>query len=163
MAVLRDDVRAAAELRPGEHLALDGDSQWANVIGSYVAMDQGNRALALQKFRKAGLPESSTDRQFGESCLSGQPPAQREAIVQTFETEILAKRDAEPKYYNAGRFAFCGHSEAALRLLKKSVEENFLAYPAMDHDPLLVSIRDRPEFAAIRAEAIRRQNGLPEP
>lgn len=50
-----------------------------------------------------------------------------------------------------------GYREATLRLLRKAVEGNYLCYPAMDSEPLFDGIRKDPEFAAIRAEAIRKQ------
>jgi hypothetical protein len=56
-----------------------------------------------------------------------------------------------------GFLAFVGYPEIGVRLLKKAVEGNYLAVPAMDTDPLYASVRTRPEFAAIRAEAMRRQ------
>ena len=69
----------------------------------------------------------------------------------------MADRDPENSYYMAGFLAFGGYREGALRLLRKSVETNFLSYPAMDTNPLFDSIRKDPEFAAVRAEAIRKQ------
>jgi hypothetical protein len=53
--------------------------------------------------------------------------------------------------------AWCGYRDAALRLLRRAVEDNYLAVPAMDRTVLLDSIRKDPEFAAIRDEAMRRQ------
>ncbi len=50
-----------------------------------------------------------------------------------------------------------GHRPEALQLLRAAVDGGFLAYPAMDNDPLFDSIRQDPEFAAIRAEAIHKQ------
>ncbi len=38
-----------------------------------------------------------------------------------------------------------------------AVEANYLCYPSMDRNPSFDSIRKDPEFAAIRAEAIRKQ------
>ena len=48
-------------------------------------------------------------------------------------------------------------TQAALRLLRRAVNGNYLCVPAMDNDPLFDSVRKDPEFAAIRAEAVRRQ------
>ena len=65
--------------------------------------------------------------------------------------------DPEDKYYIAGLLASTGYPAAALRLLRRATEGNYLGYPAVDRDPLFASIRQDPEFGAIRAEAIRRQ------
>jgi hypothetical protein len=37
------------------------------------------------------------------------------------------------------------------------VQGNFIAYPAVDNDPLWNGLRSTPEFAAIRQQAIERQ------
>jgi hypothetical protein len=63
-------------------------------------------------------------------------------------------RDSEPKYFAAGGFARCGYQDLALRLLRRAVEQNYCAYPAMEKDPLLASIRGTPEFAEIRQAGI---------
>ena len=43
-------------------------------------------------------------------------------------------------------------------MLRAAVETNYLCQIAMDKTPAFDSIRKTPEFAAIRAESIRRQN-----
>jgi hypothetical protein len=53
--------------------------------------------------------------------------------------------------------AACGYREAPLRLLRRAVEDNYLCATAMETDLLLDPIRKDPEFAAIRAEALRKQ------
>jgi hypothetical protein len=45
-------------------------------------------------------------------------------------------------------------------LLRNAVESSYLCHEAMDKDPLFDSIRKDPEFAAIRAEAIKRQKAF---
>ena len=68
----------------------------------------------------------------------------------------MSDRDPENRYGTAAWLAAFGYRDAALRLLRKAVEGNYLA-PATDKNALFDSIRQDPEFAAIRAEAIRRQ------
>jgi hypothetical protein len=94
-----------------------------------------------------------------ESCL-GKGPRPSELSIREFVEGPLAGLDAEPKYFQAGLMGYCGYSEASLRLLRAAVEGNYLAYPAMDRDPLLASVRNDPEFVAIREEAIRRKTAL---
>ena len=76
------------------------------------------------------------------------------------EERLLGDRDPEPKYVFAARAAYCGNTGLALRLLRRSVEDNYLAFPAMDRDPLLAKVRNTPEFAEIRALAIEKQKLL---
>ena len=57
--------------------------------------------------------------------------------------------------------AWCGNTALALRLLRRSVGDNYLAVPAMDRDPLLAKVRNTPEFVAVRALAIEKQKKLP--
>ncbi|MGA8301972.1 MAG: hypothetical protein WB817_21000 [Terriglobales bacterium] len=41
-------------------------------------------------------------------------------------------------------------SEAALRILRKAIQGDYCAYPAMDNDPLLNKIRQKSAFAELR-------------
>ena len=82
--------------------------------------------------------------------------------MRQMEASFLADRDPESKYFEAGRLAYCGNTGLALRLLRRSVEDNYLAVPAMDRDPLLAKIRDMPEFGQIRARAVEKQKQLAE-
>jgi TolB-like protein len=141
------------------YVALDGDSRWADLVGSDIAMRQANRPLALERARK-GLDEKDPYQAWFVPCLTGSRDPSAEAAVRSQEARMLASRDSEPKYYDAGHLCFCGYPDVALRLLRSAVEGNFLPYPTMDRDPLLAGVRDTPEFAAIRALAIERQKLL---
>jgi len=72
----------------------------------------------------------------------------------------MADRDPEPKYFEARRFSYCGYTDMALRVLRRAVEGNYLAYPAMDRDPLLANVRKTSAYASIRALAIEKQKQL---
>ena len=74
----------------------------------------------------------------------------------------MANRDPEPKYLNAAGDAYIGQRDAALSLLRRAVEQNYCSYPAMDNDPLFASIRNTPEFAAIRTAGIECQKKFKE-
>jgi hypothetical protein len=67
---------------------------------------------------------------------------------------LITIRDSEPKYFAAGDFSRCGYPDLALRLLRRAVEQNYCAYPTMEKDPLLASIRGTPEFTEIRKMGI---------
>jgi hypothetical protein len=122
-----------------------------------VDLRRGRRANALVLYRKVFGTEPPVP--LIESCL-GKGPRPSESSIRGQLDEILAGLDAEPKYFQAGLMGYCGYGEASLRLLRAAVEGNYLAYPAMDRDPLLASVRNDPEFAAIRQEAIRRKTAM---
>ena len=91
--------------------------------------------------------------------LEGRPVAEKDADFSSVMDNLLKIRDSEPKYYWAGQMAFCGYQEAALKLLRRSVEENFLA-TSMDREPVFAGIRDDPRFSEIRTLAIEKQKKL---
>jgi len=61
--------------------------------------------------------------------------------------------DCEANYFAAGHLAYCGRKREAMEMLKRAVDGNYCAYPAIDKDPLLVSLRGEPGFAQIRNDA----------
>ena len=83
--------------------------------------------------------------------------ADRDAAAEALAKRALAERDSENRYVMATWLAPCGYRDQALRLLRRAVEDNYLAVPAMDRNVVFDSIRKEPEFAAIREEALRRQ------
>ena len=54
--------------------------------------------------------------------------------------------------------AYCGQKDAALRLLKSAIEQNYCAYTALQNDPLLVKFRGTPEFSELLSTAKQCQN-----
>jgi serine/threonine protein kinase len=136
-----------------EFARLDGDSRWANLVSTDIRLRQGKPEQALEHLRKAGDPGGL---KLIEPCFLGRP-AEAAKYFRDDEAKSLAGRDSEPKYYQAARAAYCGQPDVALRLLRSAVEGNFLAVPAMDIDPMLASVRSRPEFREIRQLALDRQ------
>jgi TolB-like protein len=64
--------------------------------------------------------------------------------------------DGEGIYKIAQAFAVLGDGDAALRILRQSIEAGFYPYPYFQTDPLLDPIRQRPEFRAAMEEARQR-------
>ena len=140
--------------RARDYLRLDAGSEWSAVVTAMLFLREGNSSEALKTLRRF---EPGPRFRHLIPCLEGQPPAIAGPLYAETETELMATRDSEPKYLVGAELAFCGQRDAALRLLRRAVQENYLAYPAMDKDPLLEKIRNSSEFAEIRALAIARQ------
>jgi TolB-like protein len=135
--------------RAREYLRLDAGSQWVKFREAEIFQREGNTAAAV-----ALLPASG--RRVTLLGRSG-PQADRDREAAAMEASSNAIPDPEGPYIVGGVLASAGYPQAALRLLRRAVEGNYLGVPAMDNDPLFDSVRKDPEFAAIRAEAIRRQ------
>ncbi|HEX5854109.1 MAG TPA: hypothetical protein VFZ57_00700, partial [Thermoanaerobaculia bacterium] len=140
-----------------DFIRLDGGSQWARLVEADLRVRQGKPAEALALLTK--LTQVEVLRPL-KPCLEGRPLSDDDPVLRQLEAGLMADRDPEPKYFAGGRMAYCGNSGSALRLLRKSVEDNYLAVPAMDRDPLLAKVRDMPEFGQIRALAIEKQKQL---
>jgi hypothetical protein len=131
----------------------------------YYRLDAGSgyqkRREAMLRLREGHLDEVRKlppQAETGDwaALFSDASPARDRAVAEA-EQVGLRDRDPESRYTYACLLARAGYPDSALRVLRSAVEGNYLAVPAMDADPLFDSIRNRPEFAAIREEAVRRQ------
>jgi len=135
---------------------------------SYIALDDpssrwSREQLAEVLFREKKLDEAAgllTEQRFGDIAslvLKTGSQADRDRTADGVATKALEERDSENRYDVAVWLAGCGYRELALKLLRRAVEDNYLAVPAMDRNVAFDPIRKDPEFGAIREEALRRQ------
>jgi eukaryotic-like serine/threonine-protein kinase len=146
--------------RARQFVNLDAGSGWAAGREAEILLREGKTKEVL---RRVG----SSSRGFFAPLagatglltlyLRGAPEAELAAATRESEQNASSISDPEPKYWVGSVLAFCGRREAALRLLRMAVQGNFIAYPAVDNDPLWNGLRSTPEFAAIRQQAIERQ------
>lgn len=143
--------------RARDYLRLDAGSDWAKSGEADLLLREG-QVEAAAALRRKGRGGSVAD--YSSLLLRSGSQSQRDRQATDVEKAFASIRDPEPKYFGAGILAVAGYREAALRLLVMAVEGNYLCHPAMDNDPVFDSIRKDPEFAAIRAEAIRKQKAF---
>jgi hypothetical protein len=133
--------------RAWDYLDADGGSVFARNTSIQLLLRQGRTAEAREVARGLG-------REFFSravlAALENRPRGEVAALVNAEIPALVSIRDSEPKFWAASDFAHFGYPDISLRLLKRAVEQNFCGYPAIDRDPLLVSIRKTPEFAEIR-------------
>ncbi len=132
-----------------DYFRLDAGSGYQKRLEGLVRLRQGDEAGSRNLMLEGGGGDWA--------ALQSDPSADRDRVAAEIEAAGMKDRDPESTYVFAGLLSRAGYPDAALRLLRKAVEGNYLAVPAMDDDPLLDPIRKIPEFAAIRAEAVRRQ------
>ncbi len=79
--------------------------------------------------------------------------AARDDVAQVLQiTDRLESRtivDGERRYRLAHFYALVGERDAALRNLEAAIESGFFNYPYISTDPLLESVRETPDFAAL--------------
>ena len=137
--------------RARDYVRLDAGSRWAIWREAEIVYREGRSDAAAARFREMGDPG------LAALVLRSGSAADRDRTAKDIEAASAQGRDPEPKYLGAALLSAVDYRDASLRLLRSAVDGNFLCYPAMDNDPLFDSVRKDSEFAAIRAEAIRRQ------
>ncbi len=137
--------------RSRDYLRLDAASVWSKRREAGLLAREGRLEDAARLYREFGMTDAAL------LTLPTAPRAERDRAAAALEALSRPDRDPENHYYVASTLAFAGYRDRALRLLRQAVDGNYLAYPAMDNDPLFDSLRKDAEFAAIRADAIRKQ------
>jgi TolB-like protein len=140
--------------RAREYLRLDAGSDWSKGREGNILQREGKTAAAADLFAATGFHAAAA------LMRPSTPKAERDRVSAALESDADTDPDPEDLYYSGAILASTGYPEAGLRLLRKAVERNYLSYPAMDADPLWEPVRKTPEFAAIRAEAIKKQQAF---
>jgi hypothetical protein len=84
------------------------------------------------------------------ACARHEPESQIRSLAAGVEIDD----DPEVNYFFAAHLAYCGQTDAAVRMLKLAIERNYCSYPAMDKDPFFNSVRSSPQFSEARAIGI---------
>jgi len=124
---------------------LDADTDWNHALTIDVLLREGKEQEALQIRRPQIGAWTSYDMLL--ACAAHEPAAEIAALAKRIEPDD----DPESNYFAASHLAYCGQTEAALDLLRRTVKANYCAYPAMDTDPMFASIRTQPDYTEIRA------------
>jgi TolB-like protein/tRNA A-37 threonylcarbamoyl transferase component Bud32 len=136
-----------------DYYRLDAGSNWARKSEADALLWQKRLEEAAKAYAAAG------EAGVAQLLLRSGTPVERDRIAAQFEADAMTI-DSETMQLDAAVLSAAGYSQAGLRLLRKSVEGNYVSYPSMDRNPSFDSIRTDPEFAAIRAEAIRKQKAF---
>jgi hypothetical protein len=132
-----------------EYLYLDLGSEWSrdNSINILVRAGKEKEALQVGSPRFAGL-------RLLLACAGHRPLPEIAALARS----VQPAEDPEVNYFSAVHLAHCGQTQAALQMLRRTIEGKYCSYPAIDSDPLFASIRRKPEFAEIRSTAVACQD-----
>ena len=138
----------------------------------YIRLDEGSGFAARSKLnvalRQQQLQEASavaaqavtTGSPWAElisARLAGRSDSDLAVIGRKLQNVVTNSADPEDMYETATALSFAGQSTAASRMLRMSIEHHYCSYPVMTSDPLLESLRQRPEFADLKAAGMRCQ------
>ncbi len=143
--------------RAMEFVHLDAGSEWAARSTANILLRQGKVPEARQSIQNASA-NVLMGRDLLQACLDPSKTHTLDKIVRETEAALLADADAEPRYLVGTTLAYCDQKDAALRLLKSAIEQNYCAYTALQTDPLLVKLRGTPEFSGLLSAAKQCQN-----
>jgi len=147
--------------RARDFVKLDAGSEWAAWVTPYIYLAAGNAAQA----REAAKNVAKTPyyhRDLLVACTAVQKPPDIDRIVQDTENSTMLELDPEQWYRIGATMAYCGQKDAALRLLKAAVQQNYCAYSPLLEDPLLAALRKDTEFNQVLTAAGNCQESLKE-
>jgi serine/threonine protein kinase/tetratricopeptide (TPR) repeat protein len=138
--------------RAMDYLHLDLGSEYYKALSIEVLMRTGKEREALQ----IGPPAIANLRASYAlllACAGHRPLPEIAELARSVHLED----DPEENYFSAAALAYCGQTESALQMLRRTIEGNYCSYPAIDSDPLFASSRGKPEFGEVRSAAINCQ------
>ncbi|MGB0013249.1 MAG: protein kinase [Candidatus Sulfotelmatobacter sp.] len=147
--------------RAMDFIHLDAGSEWAAWATPYVYLTAGNVAQAREAV-KSVAKAPIYHRDLLVACTQAQKPADMDRIVRDEEASVMTEPDPEAWYHVGALMAYCGQKDAALRLLKAAVQQNYCAYSALLEDPLLKSLRKETAFDEVLTAASTCQEALKE-
>jgi tetratricopeptide (TPR) repeat protein len=142
-----------------DYIHLDAGSEWAAWVTPYVYLAAGNVAQARES-AKSVAKAPAYHRELLVACTQAQRPADMDRIVREAEASVMTEPDPEGWYHVGALMAYCGQKDAALRLLKDAVQQNYCAYSALLADPLLKSLRKETAFNEVLAAGSKCQESL---
>jgi serine/threonine protein kinase len=147
--------------RAMDFVHLDAGSEWASWVTPYVFMAAGNTAQARESAKNVAK-SPSYHRDLLVACTQTQRPADIDRIVREAESSAMMEPDPEAWYHVGALMAYCGQKDAALRLLKAAVQQNYCAYSALLEDPLLKDLRKDTAFNEVLTAGSACQEALKE-
>jgi TolB-like protein len=140
---------------------LDAGTEWAAWMTPYVYLAAGNVAQARESVKYVAKG-SFYHRELLVACTQAQRPPDLDRIVREAEASTMMEPDPEQWYLTGTVMAYCGQKDAALRLLKAAVQQNYCAYSALLDDPLLKGLRKETAFNEVLTAGSKCQETLKE-
>jgi TolB-like protein len=145
-----DDSRAA------DYLRLDPESEVSKAMSIDLLLRQGKEKEALASMT-AFLPGWG-GYAILQAYLQHRPARDLAAMARGLEPA----RDPEINYFSAAHLAYAGQKQAALAMLKQTIDGGYCSFPAAKSDPMFRSVRTAPEFASLESAGVACRNRFQE-
>jgi tetratricopeptide (TPR) repeat protein len=129
-------------------LRKDLSSEWSKAHAIEVLL-RDNRTQDAIRIGPPQIPPWGSYKML-LACARHEPESQIRSLAAGVEIDD----DPEVSYFFAGHLAYCGQTNAALRMLSLAIKRNYCSCPAMDKDPFFDKVRSNPEFSNIRAAGV---------
>ena len=135
-----------------EYLKIDSGSEWSTDVLPSMLLRAGKLKQARDAVRN--MTSNPTWYRFVLSaCLNPTNVWESDEAVRAAEPALMVERDPEVRYYHASILAYCDKTDAAARLLRSAIDNNYCAYDALQMDPLLAPLRASPAYDDLRQRA----------
>lgn len=129
------------------YIRLVQGSEWAKALTTDVLARQGKEQEALS-LSPATVPQWAGYPLF-MACVQHRPAAE----IANLARQVVPVEDSEENYFAAAHLAYCGQTAAAEKMLRTAIAGNYCAFPAIESDPLLASVRQMPDYPDLRNTA----------
>ena len=154
--------------RAHDFIRFDAGSDWANYVTPSLLLREGRVAEAREAVKR--MPSGSHyHRDLVEACVGLRSQSELDRMAHEAETSDSLDPDPENSYYEGTLFAYAGKKEAAFRLLKAAIEQNYCAYSQLVADPLLRTLHTDKRFDELLTaahtcqEAVLKAGAAPSP
>lgn len=138
---------------------LDGSSGWSVRQRMQFALRQKNYTEALA-LAKVATETGYHDSEIIRDRLEDQPAAVLDRTGAQEAAFAANQSDSEDEYEIGAMLSFAGQTDRALRLVGEAVRRGYCAVPMLETDPLLASLRDRPQFREMESQAANCQRNF---
>ncbi len=141
--------------RAMDFIRLDAGSSFyhANVVRILLREGKLDEARSALKDLPADQRKDFFEACFARPSTSQPTISESDHAFRDGEALLLSNPDPENRYLFATDMAYCGETDAAVRLLKSAIEGNYCSYDALQKDSLLASLHNSPEYSALLSEA----------
>ena len=145
-----------------DFIKLDAGSEWAGWVTPFVYLAKGD-VVAAREGAKHTSNNLYYHRELMVACTQEPKPVDMAKIAREAELSVMREPDPEAWFHVGELMGYCGQHDAAMRLLRGAIKQNYCSYEPLQTDPLLAGLRGTSEFSELQSAAKKCQDVLGAP